>query len=121
MGRRQPTDIVNVDFWADRIAALIKLAEHYGMTVEITGGELVVSRQVSDVFIARTEVQWREAPDGDEAQQQPETVHACPPDGSGLTPCCGRTPFELPRTDRISSEAPITCPGAVVSQPDKEA
>jgi hypothetical protein len=40
-----------------------------------------------------------------------EVVHGCPPDGSGLTPCCGRTPFELPRTDRISSEAPVTCPG----------
>ena len=41
-----------------------------------------------------------------------ETVHACPPDGSGLTPCCGRTPFELPLGDRISSEASVTCPGA---------
>lgn len=51
---------------------------------------------------------------------QPEIVHACPPDGSGLTPCCGRTPFELPRTDRISSETPATCPGAVVSQPGAE-
>lgn len=56
------TDIVNVDFWAGRIAAFIKLAEHYGMTVEIAGGELVVSRQVSDVFVAQTEVQWRAAP-----------------------------------------------------------
>lgn len=43
-----------------------------------------------------------------------ETVHACPPDGSGVTPCCGRTPFELPRTDRISSEvAVVTCQPAV--------
>jgi hypothetical protein len=41
-----------------------------------------------------------------------EVVHGCPPDGSGLTPCCGRTPFELPLGDRISSEAPTTCPGA---------
>ena len=47
------------------------------------------------------------------ADEEPpeETVHGCPPDGSGLTPCCGRTPFELPLTDRISSEAPITCQG----------
>jgi hypothetical protein len=51
-----------------------------------------------------------------------EIVHACPPDGSGLTPCCGRTPFELPLGDRISSEAPITCttPPAVVAEPGKE-
>jgi hypothetical protein len=52
----------------------------------------------------------------------PSTVHGCPPDGSGLTPCCGRTPFELPRTDRISSEATVTCTGpAAVAQPDGEA
>lgn len=62
MTANPPTSIVNVDFWAGRIAALIKLAEHYGMTVEITGGELAVSRQVSDVFVAQTEVQWRAAP-----------------------------------------------------------
>jgi hypothetical protein len=54
---------------------------------------------------------------------QPEIVHACPPDGSGLTPCCGRTPFELPLTDRISSEVPVTCTTtpAVVAEPGKEA
>jgi hypothetical protein len=51
-----------------------------------------------------------------------EVIHACPPDGSGLTPCCGRTPFELPLSDRISSEAPITCTApAVVAEPGKEA
>ncbi|MFG3046294.1 hypothetical protein ACGFZR_15360 [Streptomyces sp. NPDC048241] len=48
----------------------------------------------------------------DTEQEAVEVVHGCPPDGSGLTPCCGRTPFELPRGDRISSEAPTTCPGA---------
>lgn len=51
-----------------------------------------------------------------------ETVHACPPEGSGLTPCCGRTPFELPLTDRISSEAPVTCQGATADRtPDTRA
>lgn len=61
----------------------------------------------------------RDAPAG---VSRPETVHACPPDGSGLTPCCGRTPFELPLGDRISSEAPVTCTGApaVVAEPGKE-
>jgi hypothetical protein len=70
---------------------------------------------------------WREATAelrrmADETPQ-PETVHGCPPDGSGLTPCCGRTPFELPLGDRISSEATVTCQGApaAVAQPDEEA
>jgi acyl-CoA reductase-like NAD-dependent aldehyde dehydrogenase len=61
----------------------------------------------------------------DEAQQpeaQREVVHACPPDGSGLMPCCGRTPFELPRTDRMSADPTlVTCQPAAVSQPGKEA
>jgi hypothetical protein len=61
----------------------------------------------------------------DEAQQpetQAEVVHACPPDGSGLTPCCGRTPFELPRTDRMSADPTlVTCQPAAASQPGKEA
>jgi hypothetical protein len=40
-------------------------------------------------------------------------VHACPPGNSALTPCCGRTPFELARTDRLTYEqAEITCPAA---------
>lgn len=40
-------------------------------------------------------------------------VHGCPLDGSGVTPCCGRTPFELPRTDRMATDStPVTCPGA---------
>ncbi|MES9522424.1 hypothetical protein [Streptomyces capoamus] len=63
---------------------------------------------------------------GTETQQQDEArevFHGCPPDGSGLTPCCGRTPFELPLGDRISSEAPITCtaPAPVAQQPAAEA
>jgi hypothetical protein len=38
------------------------------------------------------------------------TVHASPPDGSGLTSCCGRPPFELPRTDRMTSRLNrVTC------------
>jgi hypothetical protein len=55
------------------------------------------------------------------AQPETEIIHGCPPDGSGLTPCCGRTPFELPRKDRISSEAPVTCPAAAPAQPAEEA
>lgn len=44
------------------------------------------------------------------ATDQTETVHGCPPDGSGLTPCCGRTLFELPRTDRMATDPDlITC------------
>lgn len=43
------------------------------------------------------------------------TVHGCPMPGGVVTPCCGRTPFEVLRTDRITVDAAlVTChrPGA---------
>lgn len=37
-------------------------------------------------------------------------VHACPPKGSGVMPCCGRTPFEVSLTDRMTLEPDrVTC------------
>lgn len=42
-----------------------------------------------------------------------ETVHACPFEGERATPCCDRTPFDLPRTDRITiNHSLVTCKGA---------
>ena len=42
-----------------------------------------------------------------------EIVHACPLGGSGLMPCCGRTPFEVGPLARISENPEaVTCPGA---------
>ena len=39
-----------------------------------------------------------------------ERTHQCPPNGgSGLMPCCGRTPFEVPRTDRMTVDGVVTC------------
>ncbi|MFI2349728.1 hypothetical protein ACH492_22275 [Streptomyces sp. NPDC019443] len=39
-----------------------------------------------------------------------ETIHACPPNGSGVMPCCRKTPFEAPPTDRMSDDpAAVTC------------
>jgi hypothetical protein len=39
-----------------------------------------------------------------------ELTHACPPDGSGLMPCCGRTPFEVSSMDRLTIEDRlVTC------------
>lgn len=39
-----------------------------------------------------------------------DRVHLCPPVGSGLMPCCDRTPFELPLDDRLTTSAhEVTC------------
>lgn len=39
-------------------------------------------------------------------------VHRCPRIGSNLTPCCNKTPFELPRQDCLTvTPALVTCPG----------
>lgn len=38
------------------------------------------------------------------------TTHRCPPRGSGIMPCCGRAPLEVPSTDRMTLEASlVTC------------
>ena len=40
------------------------------------------------------------------------TVHACPPEGSGIMPCCGRVPFETSSADRITAFGPlVNCAG----------
>lgn len=46
------------------------------------------------------------------AGQGPETVHQCPAPDQGTTGCCGRTPFELPTTDRMTEDpTKVTCHG----------
>jgi hypothetical protein len=37
-------------------------------------------------------------------------VHEAPEDGRTVTACCGRTPFELPLTDRMTTQQhKVTC------------
>ncbi len=37
-------------------------------------------------------------------------VHMCPDDGGNIMPCCGLTPFEVPRTDRMTlNPRLVTC------------
>ena len=40
-----------------------------------------------------------------------EVIHALPmPGDGGVAPCCGKTPFELPRTDRMTAtDSLVTC------------
>lgn len=48
-------------------------------------------------------------PDGRVGVLQPP-VHACPGAGDGgIMPCCGRTPFEVPRTHRMTATETVTC------------
>lgn len=47
-------------------------------------------------------------------------THACPRGSDRLTPCCGRSPFDLPSTDRITLEpANVTCAGARPQESDR--
>ena len=45
------------------------------------------------------------------AQPPPEVTHECPPDGAGgVMSCCGLTPFDVPRSDRMTlNPALVTC------------
>lgn len=50
-----------------------------------------------------------------------EIVHAAPRGGEALTPCCRLTPFELPRTDRMTNDPSLVSCGrdpADVRTPD---
>lgn len=48
----------------------------------------------------------------EERKRPAEVTHHCPPDGGGLMPCCGLTPFEVPRTDRMTLATElVTCTG----------
>jgi hypothetical protein len=39
-----------------------------------------------------------------------DVIHVCPPDGYATTPCCGKSPFDLPRTDRLTLDpSRVTC------------
>lgn len=39
-------------------------------------------------------------------------IHRCPIGDSSTMPCCGRTPFEVPRADRLTTvEEMVTCEG----------
>jgi hypothetical protein len=50
-----------------------------------------------------------------------EVVHRCPRFGSGITPCCERTPWELPRTDRMTLDpALVTCKPAAQRESERE-
>jgi len=42
-----------------------------------------------------------------------EVIHECPPGDSGLMPCCGRTPFEVPGYHRMTvAREVVTCRGS---------
>jgi hypothetical protein len=49
------------------------------------------------------------------------TTHRCPPGDSGYTPCCDRSPFELPGTDRMTlDKTVVTCTGPSATYSEKE-
>ncbi len=50
------------------------------------------------------------------SDKRPEITHKCPGWGESFTQCCGRNPFELPRTDRMTDIAGlVTCRGRVAA------
>lgn len=41
-----------------------------------------------------------------------EVIHLAPRDGTGIMPCCERTPFEVSRSDRMTvDQGAVTCNG----------
>jgi hypothetical protein len=49
------------------------------------------------------------------------TVHRAPADGIGNMPCCGLTPFEVPRTDRFAATGMfVTCGAAEAEEAHRD-
>lgn len=44
-------------------------------------------------------------------------THQCPPAGPGIMPCCGQTPFEVPRTNRITVDLDLVTCGIPIDMP----
>ena len=41
---------------------------------------------------------------------RPEVIHRCPPEGSGVMPCCDRTPLQVPPWHRLTLDPSlVTC------------
>lgn len=46
-----------------------------------------------------------------------EVIHRCPSGDDGVTPCCGRTPFELPPMDRMTVDSSLVTCAEPVARP----
>lgn len=78
-------------------------------------------RAIDDATFARAELKQAHAQilklamDLDEAKKRSAkddagvTIHACPPKGSGLMPCCGKTPFEVQGDRMTLNPAHVNC------------
>lgn len=79
-------------------------------------------REIQDSVDAVTE--WRDlgfrvlvVPADELGVAAAEVFHQAPAGGGGLMPCCGKTPFEVPGTDRMTGDpAAVTC--AKMADPD---
>ena len=67
-------------------------------------GEWLVSR-LSEIELGSKSVWWWKR------QKIDVITHQCPPNGSGIMPCCGRTPFDVPVYHRVTEDLSlVTCP-----------
>lgn len=60
---------------------------------------------------ARTLQHWQDT-HGAYQQQDVVVTHQCPPEGSGVMPCCGVTPFERMGGRMTLDPALVTCTGS---------
>jgi hypothetical protein len=49
-----------------------------------------------------------------------EVTHRCPPEGSGIMPCCGRTPFQAMDDRMTLDDALVTCGRSKVQAPEAD-
>lgn len=88
-----------------------------GRKVRITFEGTIQAQDNEPILITTDGARWRLRAFPESARVTPvpkpgpHVIHALPPEGSNIMPCCGKTPFIVPRTDRIALDDHVTCPG----------
>lgn len=86
----------------ERIKRMAKDAENVRAAMETLGRSLKVAMEDFEAL--------RKAISGDDEL----IVHACPPGTSGIMPCCGKGPMDVPLTQPIRTDPnAVTCRGAL--------
>jgi hypothetical protein len=93
----------------DRLALGLCTARWHGHACTLTQGHTGVHRAADGSALVAAHGSGDLEPTGQPAGRI-EVVHRCPVGDSGLTPCCNRTPFDLPRYHRLTEDpALVTC------------
>ena len=107
-GEQNCSDFECVSILMEEVGEACKEANDFNFT-QINDVTALPRLRQELIKVAAVACAWVEAID---MRGTAEIVHQCPPGHESLTPCCGKTPFELDPMSRITLDASlVTCRG----------